>query len=262
MIILHVSNLRFNRRWYRWLLDNAPRHDLLVVAGNLVDHDLLASINSQREWVRAWLGEYGRPACIASGPEDRVFDPQANAWRPASWLNDVAHSVCVDDGFVEHGGFAVHCIRNGDMPTDRHADIWVAYRDPRVGYSGTTRSRDGGYDDVITISAASAAPIILTGDTMDRLHWRSMEKGTLHLNPGWKPSAPFPNHVLLDPATQAACRVSATDYIPKFDVLGPVNRGMVSYENSRPTILKSAIGCGRGEEGPGCCASSAHISAR
>lgn len=221
MIILHVSNLRFNRRWYHWLLENAPRHDLLVIAGNLVDYDRPESINSQREWVRAWLADYGRPACIASGPEDRMFDPQTNAWRPADWLNGIAPSLCQDEDFAEHHGFSVHCIRYGDRPADRHADIWVAFRDPRVAIPGTGSARLGGCDDLIVTSASPNAPIVLTGDDMDRLHWHSIEEGALHLNPGWRPCAAFPNHVLLDPVTMAACQVSETGYFPKIEVFGP-----------------------------------------
>jgi hypothetical protein len=221
MIILHVSNLRFNRRWYHWLLDSAPRHDLLVIAGNLVDYDRPESIKSQREWVRAWLVDYGRPACLASGPEDRVFDPQANAWRPADWLKEIAPSLCLDEDFAEHRGFSVHCIRYGDRPADRHADIWVAFRDPRVAIPGASPARLGGCDDLIVASASPNAPIVLTGDDTDRLHWHSFEDGTLNVIPGWRPSAAFPNHVLLDPATLAACRVCDKGYFPEVEVLEP-----------------------------------------
>lgn len=221
MIILHVSNLRSNRRWFQWLLDQAPRHDLLVVAGNLVDHDLPASMSSQRSWVRGWLADYGRPACIASGPEDREFNAEANAWLPATWRKDIAPSVCADDEFVEHGGFTLHCIRYGGVPVDRHAEIWVAYRDPRLTFGGKCHVWHGGCDDSVTVSDTTAAPIILTGDTKDRLHWRNMHNGTLHLNAGWMPSAPFPNHLLLDPASFAARRVSATVPISRVEVLAP-----------------------------------------
>jgi hypothetical protein len=237
MIILHVSNLRFNRRWFQWLLDRAPRHDLLVVAGNLVDHALPTSISSQRAWVRAWLADYGQPACIASGPEDQEFNPQTNAWLPAAWLKEIAPPVCTDGEFVEHDGFSVHCIRYGEMPVDRHAEIWVAHRDPRLAFGGMGRFRHGGCDDSVTISDATAVPIILTGDTMDRLRWHSLEKGTLHLNAGWMPSAPFPSHVLLDPASFAARRVSATNSIPRVDVFEPGFRhanGTSSRVESQP----------------------------
>lgn len=235
MTILHVSNLRFNRTWYRWLLEKAPPHDLLAIAGNLVDPRAPIPLCEQRDWVLAWLHEYARPTCIASGPEDRTDDPYTNPWRSAPRRGNSAARVCVDDGFVEHDGFAIHCIGHGEMPFDRHADIWIAYRDPRVGRPGREDDDRGGYDDSISISNASAAPIILTGDTMDRLHWQTYSRGTLHLNPGWLPFAPFPNHILLDPVSLACRRVSASGYIPKVEVFGPVDRSVTDIEDSVPT---------------------------
>lgn len=209
MILLLVSNLRFNRRWYQWLLSAAPRHDLLAIAGNLVDRDAASDADQQRAWVRDWLADYGRPTCIASGPEER----QLNA---SEWLRhvDLPH-VCGAGEFVTHEGFAFHSIPYGELPEDRHADVWIAYHDPRRVASTAAETGDGGF---------SAAPILLSGHSDPARPWVSMDQGTLHLNPGWMPQTAFPNHVLLDPATLAARRVRESGYIPKVDVFGPVFR--------------------------------------
>ena len=49
MTILHVSDLHFDKRWFHWLSVFAPRHDVLVIAGDLLDHAHPAAPAKQAE---------------------------------------------------------------------------------------------------------------------------------------------------------------------------------------------------------------------
>lgn len=240
MKILHVSNLRFNRRWYRWLQEHAPRHDLLVIAGNLVDHRHHTSLDSQRRWVIEWLRDCSRPLCVASGPEDREFDPQANQWRPARWLLEAKIATrCVDDGFMEMGGFSVHCIGHGELPADRFADIYVVHH---AAHQLQSESAHGGQDASViaepAVDCTAGARAILCGELVNSGRWQWTEHGALYLNPGSSADARFPNHVVFDPTTMAALRVQATDYIPRIDVVGIRSIARTLGEAGDPALVE------------------------
>ena len=60
----------------------------------------------------------------------------------------------------------------------------------------------------------------MCGEVGDIDCWQRTEQGILYLNPGWRASAGFPNHVVLDLSSMAALRIQETCYIPRVDVLG------------------------------------------
>jgi len=98
MTILHLSDLHFNRRWFNWLRHNAPTHDLLVLAGDLLNHADATPLSDQIKWVSDWIRDYPKPISVCSGPHDLEWNHSVARWTPADWLREFTNfKVTVDD---------------------------------------------------------------------------------------------------------------------------------------------------------------------
>ena len=83
MTILHVTDFHFNKRWFDWLVQSAPPHDLLVMSGDMLNLAIDTPQRKQIEWVSEWIESYPRPMCICSGNHDLEWDADAEHWKPA-----------------------------------------------------------------------------------------------------------------------------------------------------------------------------------
>jgi hypothetical protein len=64
MIILHVTDLHLNERWFRWLAESAPPSDLLCISGDLLDRDSPEPHLDQVGLVAEWLRASTHDACL------------------------------------------------------------------------------------------------------------------------------------------------------------------------------------------------------
>jgi len=224
MIILHVTDFRFNKRWFDWLLHRAPEHDLTVLSGDLLDR---ASETPQREqiaWVSAWLSEYPRPICVVSGDHDLEWNDKLERWLPAYWLRYIGNPhMWVDGQRVELNGASIFNIGRAVWPKGGDADIWVAHAGPRQSFVATRANGDDeGDPDVNAFLARHAPRLLLSGHVHDPLHWRQRHGATLLLNPGCSPHAEIPNHIVVE-TDDLTCRryVGAPEASHQAEISGP-----------------------------------------
>jgi Icc-related predicted phosphoesterase len=199
MTILHVTDFHFNKRWFDWLPDNAPAHDVLVMSGDMLNLSDAAPHQKQIDWVSDWINDYPRPLCVCSGNHDLEWDAEAELWTPAYWLRDLASSsVWVDGQRVALDGLSLLNISCTTRPKGGEADIWVVHAPPTQTLVATrTSGRDAGDPDLVNSVRRYAPRVVLSGHVHDPLHWCEQQDATLYLNPGRTPDAPFPNHILL-----------------------------------------------------------------
>ena len=200
MIILHVTDFHFNKRWFDWLPDNAPAHDLLVMSGDMLNLSDATSHRKQIFWVSDWIKDYPFPLSVCSGNHDLEWDPEAELWTPAYWLRELSsHKVWTDGQRVTLGGLSLLNISCTTRPKGGDADIWVAHAPP-AGTSVGTRlnGRCAGDPDLVGPAQRYAPRAILSGHIHDPLAWFEKRNSTLLLNPGRTPDARIPNHIVLD----------------------------------------------------------------
>ncbi len=91
MNILLLADLHSERAWYRWVLAESPRFDLVCIAGDLVD--MFQPFDSQIDFLREeWLPAFircGKPLAICSGNHDHAIVP---------WLSMISHGNIIGDG--------------------------------------------------------------------------------------------------------------------------------------------------------------------
>lgn len=228
MIILHVTDLHFNQRWYDWLSDRAPAHDVLVLSGDLLDLANATPAARQAAWISDWAQGISTPLCVCSGNHDLEWDSALERWRPALWLRELAGPTRWTDGQAGTiDGLRFLSIGCATRPKGGEADVWVVHAPP-VGVLTGRRigGRDGGDPELAARVARFAPQIVCSGHVHDPTHWCARAGGTLYLNPGHTADALAPNHILIDTDQMHArgvigCRVAET-------VAGPTGRELAS----------------------------------
>jgi uncharacterized protein len=212
MTILHVTDFHFNQRWFHWLLQSAPPHDLLVMSGDMLDLSDATPHRRQIAWVSDWINDYPRPMCVASGNHDLEWDERAERWTPAYWLRDLVNpNVWTDGQRVELNGISILNIGCTTQPKGGAADVWVVHAPPsRTLVAARANGSDGGDPDLVKPVRRYAPRLVLSGHVHDPMHWREHDEPTLFLNPGRNPEADFPNHILVSTQRMNCRFVGAT----------------------------------------------------
>lgn len=209
MLILHVSDLHLNERWFTWLAEVAPRSDLLCISGDLLDRDSPVLHLEQVGLVSAWLRRIARPLCVCSGRHDLEWDRRYECWRPAQWLRGpVSSRVWGDGDSFELGRRRFHCLPSTTYPKGSSADIWIVHTPPAdLAIARMFAGEDRG-DRALAAAVRQYQPqAVLCGDVHEPASWFHRKDGVIHLNPGHTPGARFPNYVLFDTDTLEAHRV-------------------------------------------------------
>lgn len=215
MIILHVTDLHFNQRWYDWLSQRAPAHDLLIISGDLLDLACATPATRQAAWVTDWARSIATPMCVCSGNHDLEWDSALERWRPALWLRGMAGpNRWVDGQSGTFGGLRFLSIGCTTRPKGGAADVWVVHAPPAGVLTGRrTSGRDAGDPELAPRIARFSPQIVCSGHVHDPAHWCTRSSGTLYLNPGHTADASIPNHILIDTEQMFArgvigCRVA------------------------------------------------------
>jgi Icc-related predicted phosphoesterase len=218
MTILHVTDFHFNQRWFDWLLDRSPPHDLLVMSGDLLDLAGATPHRRQIAWVSDWLNDYPRPMLVCSGNHDLEWDDRTERWMPAYWLRDIENPrVWTDGQRVAWNGISILSIGCTTRPKGGEADLWVVHAPPtRTLVSARAEGGDGGDPDLVAAVRRHAPQLVFSGHVHDPVHWRERIGPTLLLNPGRAADADFPNHILVR-TEDMACAFFSARRAPKAD---------------------------------------------
>lgn len=199
MTILHVADFHFNKAWFHWLLHHAPPHDLLVLAGDLLDLSSPTPHRQQIAWVSDWINDYAGAICLCSGNHDLEWDAEAERWNPAYWLRDLVNPRAWRDGHrVTFDGISVVTLGCTTRPKGGVADIWVVHAPPS-GTPVATRATggDGGDRDLVPALRRYRPRLVLSGHVHNPVAWHHQQGHTHLLNPGRDAQAAVPNHILI-----------------------------------------------------------------
>ena len=201
MILLHVTDLHFRKDWFNWLSDSAPEHDLLLVTGDLLDQAHPTYPTRQIEWVSDWVRAYPRPLSVCSGNHDLVWDSRLDAWAPASWLRDLQDTqTWVDGQRAEVGDVAI--LNVAATPDEREYDeaaIWALHNaPPSLEVTCSVSGRDFGDPSIAGPVQRFRPSLVFCGHVHEPRSWHDCYDGVTYLNPGSRPGARFPNHIIAD----------------------------------------------------------------
>lgn len=217
MTILHVADLHFTSHWFRWLLNEAPPHDLLVIAGDILSLDSSLTHAAQVEWLaRNWFEVYDRPVALCSGRHDLVWSCSGEVWQPAGWLRSFAGpSTWVDGDRFNLHGLSFLSIGCATQPRGGLANIWITHAPPTgAATARTAGGGDGGDFRLATAFLKYKPQMVLSGQVHAPDQWCEWLDDTLMLNPGSTPMARFPNHILINTDQRTLSRITAAPWGP------------------------------------------------
>jgi len=198
MRILHVTDLHAQRACYAWLVNEAPRYDLICFTGDLLDEISRVPLAYQIRDVCEWLRPISTPLAICRGNHDVADDVRRNG----DWMRALTgNQRWIDEPRFSFGGFSfASCGWAITLPADLAVDVVLAHAPP-VG-TATARTRRGqDFGDLAwdgMLDGDRAAPrIMLTGHVHEPESWSAKVGGTWIFNPGLAESR-GPNHVILD----------------------------------------------------------------
>lgn len=202
MKLLHVCDLHMDARWLEWLALQAPKYDVVVIAGGILNHDSPAHrLNRQITTFRAWALNFPGRLVLCSGLED-----VAAGNHRAPWLEALAREqITVDRGLTEVKGWTIEAVPLGLLPVrPREKGIAVSALGPFGAKTAAWQSdgvQDGNPDwDLLLRQARGGIPrYILSGSVYAPTQWSECLQGVWNFNPGRGDArCPVPNHIVLD----------------------------------------------------------------
>jgi Icc-related predicted phosphoesterase len=219
MTLLAVSDLHFGLTQFDWLVQEAPRHDAVIIAGDLLDISGHLELDDQILVVSKYLRRISEQTrlLVCSGNHDGDAKNEHQEYV-ARWLQRVrAEGLVVDGGSCEVGGATVSVCPWWDGPKTQetmraflHQEraralcpwIWVHHAPPdgaRVSWTGKGHAGDASLatlihelePDYVFSGHIHQSPFCAGGTWVDR-----MER-TWSFNPGKQLGAP-PAHIVLD----------------------------------------------------------------
>lgn len=209
MTILHVTDLHFTERWFAWLQESAPPHDLLCISGDLLDQRRDIPYARQAALVAEWLSLHPRPVCMCSGSSDLAYQPPGRPRRPADWLRTLGGPRLFGDGTTAvFFGQRLEVVGYRELPRTA-AEVWLTHLPPAgLPIARSEQGVDVG-DPALADSVRLQRPqLVLAGHVHHPEAWFHEENGTVFLNPGCARGSRIPNHILIEPGIFSATRVT------------------------------------------------------
>lgn len=218
MRVLHVADLHSQWHWYDWLMLQADRYDLVVVAGDLVDMLDDRTLHSQIDRVSAWVRSFHGRLAICSGNHD-VFLEQVDdqALRMPHWIQELrSERVIVDGDSVVCDSLRIEVAAWNAVPyLAEKTEIVIAHGPPAGSATAFTGDDPVGMGDHELFECLQTHPnapwLVLGGHNHSPRRWfgRIARYGgnTWSLVPGCRMKYSVPIHIIIDTHARRAERV-------------------------------------------------------
>ena len=215
MKILHTADLHL--RWFDWVAEQAPRYDLVIIAGDLLDGFSDVPVHTQAWQCSKWLLSLRTPTVVCSGNHDFWPKSRTGAVAPdaeGAWvrrLRGKGNIVAVDGDTIEFGGLRIAV--NGWLQVPRlssgHHDIVVSHAPPKgCACASGADGNDNGDPQIWDVLRWDTPSLLLAGHIHDPrkcwCRWPRISPKTLVLVPGYEPRETTPAHWAIDTAAHTA----------------------------------------------------------
>ena len=222
MRLLHVSDLHFNRIWFRWLTQRAKEVDAVCLSGDWIHRaqPLPLSVRNQACWCQDWLAAYPGLLFGCTGNHDwwRMKTPphsDARGGKPerrdlnaeGGWLYKARRPGILLDEAGAIGGLSFYAQSwGGALDIYPSGPTVILANEPPHGHPvAQGEGRDSG--DVDLMELAGRLPIgslVLSGHIHQPRRWCSRCGDAWCFNPGVDRAASEPNHIMIDTERQEA----------------------------------------------------------
>ncbi|MDX2186707.1 MAG: metallophosphoesterase [Opitutaceae bacterium] len=219
MRILHVSDFHFQKRWFDWLLEEAPRADLVCFTGDFLDMGSDVAMETQVEWVRSWLERFTHPLIFCSGNHDLLpNDRTSSGYVDAEWLRGIDNPNIHGDGStITFGGVPI--LSRGFMDTPPVLPETFSILLSHEGPAESDVSRDhcsdwGDYELLEVLKQREARSLVLCGHVHEPIRASAQVGWSIALNTGANMLAEIPNHHVVNLSRGSVMRFANGGYLP------------------------------------------------
>ncbi|OAM91692.1 metallophosphoesterase [Termitidicoccus mucosus] len=215
MRILHVSDLHLRQQCLDWALTESRNHDLLVIAGDLLNFHLPCPAPKQAEQIKAWAAAIQTPTIVCSGnhdlwPKNPLVTKDTKA--DGQWLRLLKTNkniIATDGDTISLNGTTIKANGWLKLPDPKPCDILVTHAPPsECDCSASDTGPDFGDQDLWHVIGGNMPALILSGHIHHpRKHAcqiRTLAGSLTILNPGMNTSAPIPNHWAINTTSKKA----------------------------------------------------------
>jgi len=215
MKILHVADLHLEHDWFDWVASHASDHDLLVIAGDLLDLRSRIPLPCQADAVAQWLLSLRTPTCVCTGNHDiwvRIPRAEGDLHSDGEWLNALRGKgsvIGVDGDMVEFGGLKIYVngwLRKPDVV--RPVDILLSHAPPSGSAVASGDGWDVGDPEIWNAVRGHPPALFLGGHIHSGSRradtWPAIKPTTLVLVPGVEEQSEIPAHWVLDTVSTVA----------------------------------------------------------
>lgn len=200
MKILHCADLHASDQWFRWLIKESSKFDLVCLAGDLLNLNRHCVPGAQVDKVVAYLRQIEAPMAICSGNHDGIEGEDFRLVE-AFWLQELrGPNVWVDGDQFTLGGHAFRVLGwQSALPIAASGELWITHCPPDLCPTGIVRGGvDFGDFELGELARSGLGPrIAMSGHCHDRQRWWAKIGRTCSLNPGCF-NGPSPSHIVLD----------------------------------------------------------------
>lgn len=219
MRLLLVSDLHYSLPQFDWLVATAPRYDLVVIAGDLLDISSTVPLNAQAVVVLRYLNllRCATNLVVGSGNHDLTgadaAGEQAALWLAEARVNGLhceGSSLRLGESLISicpwwdgpQGRAAVEAQLAADAARRGLPWIWVYHWPPYGSPTCWTGKRHYGDRDVVDWIARHQPDLVLTGHVHEPPfkasgHWAERIGRSWVFNPG-RQTGPVPTHIEID----------------------------------------------------------------
>ncbi len=200
MKILHCADLHASDQWFRWLIKESPKYDLVCLAGDLLNLNLHCLPGAQVDKVVALVRQIQAPLAACSGNHD-CMEGEDFRLVDAFWLQELrGPNVWVDGDQFTLGGHSFRVLGwQCPLPVAAPEELWITHSPPDLCPTGIVRGGvDFGDFELGELARSGLGPrVALSGHCHDRTRWWAKIGRTYSLNPGCF-NGPWPSHIVLD----------------------------------------------------------------
>jgi Icc-related predicted phosphoesterase len=219
MRILAVSDLHYTLPQFDWLIKNAPGHDVLIIAGDLLDIASALDLDSQILVIQQYLNLLGAllPVLVTSGNHDGDQKTPAGEFV-ARWLKPgIAPGITVDGQNADFGSLRFTLCPWWDGPETRslmdehlsqsrpsegHDWVWIHHAPPLGCRTAWTGKKDAGDEHLLGLIRQWRPAAVLAGHIHNAPFrtdgsWSNRLGSTWIFNPG-RQIGPVPTHLVFD----------------------------------------------------------------
>lgn len=202
MKILHVSDLHARPAWFKWLIRESSKVDLVCISGDLLDLRVdcfNGSAEAQIKMVLNQLSQLRAPFALCSGNHDSI---SSRGVESARWTEPLRKRGGFIDGSVFwFQDYKFRCVPWGEpLPVVAPEDFWLIHAPPLGVY--TSQAMDGsshGCNELREVCRSAAGPLFaLSGHVHSPRRFWGMLGRTISLNPGWRDHPFQPSSIIID----------------------------------------------------------------